>query len=94
MGVLLSACPQGHQTVHTLADGLYCAGQNHIFESHITNSCTLEEMGGPTHVILVFGHGCDCVFVGAELYVCLSSRLAVRSKINVDSHRIQRREKL
>lgn len=45
-------------------------------------------------MILVFGHGCHCVFMGAELYVCFSGRLAVGREINVDSQRIQRREEL
>lgn len=45
-------------------------------------------------MILVFGHGSHCVFMGAELYVCLSGRLAVGSEINVDSERIQRRKEL
>ena len=49
---------------------------------------------GHTHVVLVFGHGCHSVFMGTKLHICFSSRLAVRSHIDVDSQWIQRREKL
>lgn len=45
-------------------------------------------------MILVFGHGCHSVFVGAKLHVCFSGRLPVRSHIDVDPQRIQRGEEL
>lgn len=51
-------------------------------------------MRGHTHVVLVFGHGCHSVFMGAKLHICFSSRLAVKSHVNVDPQWIQRREEL
>lgn len=51
-------------------------------------------VGGHTHVVLVFGHGCDSVFVTAKLHVSFSGRLAVHRHVNVDPQWIQGREEL
>lgn len=51
-------------------------------------------VGGRTHVVLVFGHGGYGVFVAAKLHVSFSGRLAVHCHVNVDPQRIQGREEL
>lgn len=72
-----------------------CWDLRHLFLCCETNVDELRrKVRGRTHVVLVFRHGCNGVFMGTKLHICLSSGLAVKSHINVDPHGIQRREEL